>query len=52
MIALTDAGRELIDGVTGPHLANEQRLLEALTPTERDQLAALLRKLNLGLPPL
>ncbi len=52
LIALTDAGRELIDSVTGPHLANEQRLLEPLTRTERDQLAALLRKLNLGLPPL
>jgi DNA-binding MarR family transcriptional regulator len=52
LIALTDAGRELIDGVTGPHLANEQRLLEPLTGEERDQLAALLRKLNLGLPPL
>ena len=52
LIALTDAGRELIDGVTGPHLANEQRLLEPLTDKERDQLAALLRKLNLGLPPL
>ena len=34
------------------HLANEQRLLEALTEKEREQLAALLRKLNLGLPPL
>jgi DNA-binding MarR family transcriptional regulator len=52
LIALTDAGRELIDSVTGPHLANEQRLLEPLTRTERDQLAALLRKLSLGLPPL
>ncbi len=51
-IALTDEGRELIDRVTGPHLANEARLLEALSAEERDQLAALLRKLNLGLPPL
>ena len=52
LIALTDEGRELIDGVTGPHLANEARLLQALTGEEREQLAALLRKLNLGLPPL
>jgi DNA-binding MarR family transcriptional regulator len=52
LIALTDKGRELIDAVTGPHLANEARLLEALSDEEREQLAALLRKLNLGLPPL
>ena len=52
LIALTDKGLELIDGVTGAHLANEARLLEALTGEEREQLAALLRKLNLGLPPL
>jgi DNA-binding MarR family transcriptional regulator len=52
LIALTDKGRELIDGVTGAHLANEARLLAALTAEEREQLAALLRKLNLGLPPL
>lgn len=52
LIALTDKGREVIDAVTGPHLANEARLLEALSAEEREQLAALLRKLNLGLPPL
>ena len=52
LIALTDKGRELIDAVTGPHLANEARLLEALSDEEREQLAALLRKLNLGLPRL
>ena len=52
LIALTEQGRELIDAVTGPHLANEARLLQALDETERDQLATLLRKLNLGLPPL
>ena len=50
LIALTDAGRKLIDGVTGPHLANEARLLAALTPDERDALAGLLRKLLLDLP--
>ncbi|MDA0185209.1 MarR family transcriptional regulator [Solirubrobacter phytolaccae] len=52
LIALTAKGLELIDAVTGPHLANEARLLEALDSEEREQLAALLRKLNLGLPPL
>jgi DNA-binding MarR family transcriptional regulator len=50
LIALTDAGRELIDSVTGPHLDNEARLLAPLTPAERDTLAALLRKLLIGLP--
>jgi DNA-binding MarR family transcriptional regulator len=50
LIALTDKGRALIDTVTGPHLANEARLLAALSDAEREQLAALLRKLNLGLP--
>src|SRR3954454_5044441 len=52
LIALTDKGLELIDSVTGPHLANEARLLEALSIEDREQLAALLRKLTLGLPPL
>jgi DNA-binding MarR family transcriptional regulator len=51
LIGLTPQGRELIDAVTEPHLANERRLLEALTPQERDRLSALLRKLLLGLPP-
>jgi DNA-binding MarR family transcriptional regulator len=50
LIALTDAGRARIDAVTDAHLANEAELLAALSPDERDQLAALLRKLQLGLP--
>ena len=50
LIALTDKGRELIDGVTPEHLANEERLLAALGPDERERLAGLLRKLLLGLP--
>jgi DNA-binding MarR family transcriptional regulator len=50
LIALTDKGRELIDGLTPDHLANEERLLSALTPEERERLADLLRKLMLGLP--
>ena len=44
-------GRKLIDGVTEAHLANERRLLEALSAEEREQLSDLLRKLLLGLPP-
>src|SRR3954451_17206688 len=52
LIALTDAGRTLIDEVTPAHLANEAALLGSLSAEEREQLAGLLRKLNLGLRPL
>jgi DNA-binding MarR family transcriptional regulator len=52
IITLTEAGHELIDRVTEAHMANEARLLEGLTPAERNRLAALLRKLGLSLPPL
>jgi DNA-binding MarR family transcriptional regulator len=51
LIALTPAGRKLIDGVTEAHLENERRLLSALTDAEQRRLADLLRKLQLGLPP-
>lgn len=51
LISLTPAGRRLIDKVTEAHLANEQRLVGALTAAERRQLADLLRKLQTGLPP-
>jgi DNA-binding MarR family transcriptional regulator len=52
LITLTPAGRELIDGVTEDHLANERRLLAVLTEAEQRELAGLLRRLQLGLPPL
>ncbi len=51
LIGLTSAGRELIDAVTEAHLANERRLLAALTEAEQRSLADLLRTLQLGLPP-
>ncbi|HKE80746.1 MAG TPA: MarR family transcriptional regulator [Solirubrobacteraceae bacterium] len=51
LIRLTPAGRRLIDKVTEAHLANEKRLVGALTAAERRQLADLLRKLQTGLPP-
>jgi DNA-binding MarR family transcriptional regulator len=51
LISLTPAGRRLIDKVTEAHLANEQRLVSALSAAERRQLADLLRKLQTGLPP-
>jgi DNA-binding MarR family transcriptional regulator len=51
VITLTKAGRERIDATTEAHLANERRLLAALSAAEREQLADLLRKLRVGLPP-
>ncbi len=51
LIALTAAGRRLVDAVTEAHLANEERLLAGLSPAERRRLADLLRALQLGLPP-
>jgi DNA-binding MarR family transcriptional regulator len=51
LIELTPAGQQLVDAAVTDHVANEHRLLQALTPAERDQLARLLRKLLLGLPP-
>ena len=52
LITLTPAGLELIDRVTEAHLDNERELIGALSEPERDRLAALLRKLQVGLPPL
>lgn len=45
IIALTDRGIDLFDEIAPLHLANEDRLLSALTPTERNTLADLLRRL-------
>ena len=50
LISLTEAGRARIDAVTEAHMANEARLLSALSASEQEQLAGLLRKLRLGLP--
>lgn len=50
LIALTAAGRERVDAVTEAHLANERRLLAGLTRAEQDELAGLLRALQLSLP--
>jgi DNA-binding MarR family transcriptional regulator len=50
LITLTPAGLELIDAVTAAHLANEARLLAALSADEQRTLADLLRRLRLGLP--
>lgn len=45
LITLTERGRELVERVIPAHLANERRLLAALTDEERCTLALLLRKL-------
>lgn len=52
LIELTPTGRQLVDAAVTGHVANEHRLLQALTLAERNQLAGLLRKLLIGLPPI
>ncbi len=44
VVALTTAGRELIDRAFDEHMRNEHRLLAALSPGERQQLEALLTR--------
>jgi DNA-binding MarR family transcriptional regulator len=44
VVALTRAGRELIDRAFTEHMRNERRLLDHLTPDEAAQLEALLAK--------
>ncbi len=48
LVTLTPKGAQLFDQIAPQHLANEDVLLSALTTDERDQLAALLRKLLVG----
>lgn len=48
VVTLTAKGLRLFDEVAPAHLANEEVLLSALTDTEREQLAGLLRKLLVG----
>lgn len=49
IVALTRAGRELMDRAVPEHLANEARLLAGLTERERTQLASLLGRLAVSL---
>ncbi len=44
-VALTEEGHRLVETVAPAHLANERRLLAALSPDEQGALAALLRTL-------
>jgi DNA-binding MarR family transcriptional regulator len=49
LIALTAAGRRVIDETITRHVANEEQLLSVLTTAEQEKLNALLRKLIAGL---
>jgi DNA-binding MarR family transcriptional regulator len=42
VVALTPAGRELIDDAFSEHMANERRLLDTLGPDEASHLESLL----------
>jgi len=49
LIALTPAGRRVIDDTLTRHVANEEKLLGVLTTAEQEKLNTLLRKLIAGL---
>ncbi|HET8767049.1 MAG TPA: MarR family transcriptional regulator [Pedococcus sp.] len=42
VVALTDRGRALVDEAIAAHLANERRILEALSPADRHDLERIL----------
>ncbi|MDU0315521.1 MarR family transcriptional regulator [Phycicoccus sp. M110.8] len=42
VVALTERGRALVDDAIAAHLANERRILEALSPADRDDLERIL----------
>jgi DNA-binding MarR family transcriptional regulator len=44
-VELTDSGFDLVDRLVGEHVANEERMLSALSERERSQLTRLTRKL-------
>lgn len=50
LVALTEKGRRVVDDAVLEHLANEERLLGALSAGERRQLTGLLRKLLTSAP--
>lgn len=49
VVRLSRSGKTLTDRLIGVHLANENRLLSALTRAERETLAGLLAKLDASL---
>ena len=50
LVGLTRQGRQTVDAAVVAHLANEERLLTALSSAERGTLARLLRKLLISEP--
>lgn len=48
LVALTDDGLALVDGVVEGHLENERRLLAPLVPEEQERLAILLERFLAG----
>ena len=52
LVRLTEKGLALFDQIIPLHLANEDRLLSALSQEQREQLASLLRTLLLSFEPL
>lgn len=44
-VALTRAGREVVEAAVTEHVANEERLLSVLSPNERSTLDRIVRKL-------
>jgi DNA-binding MarR family transcriptional regulator len=51
LVRLTRRGRAAIDRAIGIHIANEERVLESITPAERRDLDRVLRSLLAGLEP-
>jgi DNA-binding MarR family transcriptional regulator len=49
LVELTPKGLRLVDRLAAEHMGNERRLLAGLAAAEREELAALLRKLLVGL---
>jgi DNA-binding MarR family transcriptional regulator len=49
LVTLAPEGLALVDGLVADHVANERRLLGALTPSEVDELNRLLRKVLVSL---
>ncbi len=49
IVHLTEAGRAKVDEVSETHMATERDILSALSPTQRDQLAGLLKKVLVSL---
>jgi len=49
LIDLTPSGRELINRAVADHLTNEERLLDAFSPRQREKFTSLLRTLLISL---